>query len=225
MCNRFLGILVDNGRLRHRTNVERVLFVYSFHAFEKAAVKVALELAQDPKVHLTIIVPRQAAHHDHLQQRLNSPDFTTLGGLLQMRQRAESDTAASTSDDDNQAHHKNDKSDGVAKPTKKKGPAWYEYFDIVFLMRLLVRIVQAAWRRLVAPGSGTAGGQRRSAAHASRSPVTVSLPLRPSKDDLEMAEQHTPYHTAVRLSYIVYLSHSHSCVSTVLTRLFFNCLY
>jgi hypothetical protein len=208
-----LGILVDNGRLRHRTNVERVLFVYSFHAFEKAAVKVALELAHDPRVHLTIVVPRQApwlatsppSHHDYLQQQqLESVGVSTLDGLLQLRQRAESDTtvASSTSDDDDQTHNHGKSADG-SKPTKKKGPAWYEYFDIVFLLRLLVRLVRSALRRIVAPGSSAAGAPRKGTAHGGQSPMraTSSLPLGPSEDALEMAERHTPDHPTVRQAF------------------------
>lgn len=199
------GILVDNGRLRHRTNVERVLFVYSFHAFEKAAVKVALELAHDPRVHLTVVVPRQAPWLA-TSPPLESVGFSTLDGLLQLRQRAESDTtvASSTSDDDNQAHHNHDKSAEGSKPTKKKGPAWYEYFDIVFLLRLLVRLVRSALRRIVAPGSGAAGAPRKGTAHGGQSPAraTSSLPLGPSEDALEMAERHTPDHPTVRQAFV-----------------------
>ena len=201
------GILVDNGRLRHRTNVERVLFVYSFHAFEKAAVKVALELAHDPRVHLTIVVPRQApwlstsppSHHDDLQS------VGTLDSLLQLRPRAESDTtvASRPSDDDHQAHHNPDKSADGSKQTKKKGPAWYEYFDIVFLLRLLVRLVRSALSRIVAPGSGAAGAPRKGTAHGGQSPAraTSSLPLGPSEDALEMEERHTPDHPTVRQAF------------------------
>ena len=52
------GIFVDKGRLRDRTTVERILFVYSFQSFEKHAFKLALVMAQNPDVVVNVLIPQ-----------------------------------------------------------------------------------------------------------------------------------------------------------------------
>lgn len=159
-----VGIFVDKGRLRDRTNVERVLFVYSFHSFEREAVKVALEMARDPDVHLTIVVPRKEwlmrdRHHQSAEHDMSS---STDALTPRDTNHASSSTSAAT----------------PAAAAKKKGAAWHQYFDILFLFGLLARLVR---RCIHGPRKPTSQRRRPGAS----SPTTSAR----KEDEVEMEER------------------------------------
>jgi hypothetical protein len=118
------GIFVDNGQLRNRTNVPRILLIYSFQPFEMEAAKVALTIAHDLDVHVTIIVPRQEepiSRYELNQQAINfEPSSSTI---------------ASTS------------SKKKIESRSHKKISWYHYFDILFLLLRLVQIIKRCIRQ------------------------------------------------------------------------------
>jgi len=110
-----IGILIDNGHLRNRINLKRVMLVYSFQDFEKEAVKSALELARDPEIHLVIVVTRQ----EWLMRR--SEEIPNVDGALFSTQAADSE--------------------GESDHNHTNRLAWHHYFDILLLLSLLVRLI------------------------------------------------------------------------------------
>lgn len=110
-----IGIFVDKGRLRDQASVEHVLLVYSFQPFEMEAAKVALKMASNPDVHVTIIIP--------IQEKLMSPCGSN-------RQAVTSNSVSSR------------RSQNRTQVRSHKKIMWHQYFDILFLFSCLIRFIK-----------------------------------------------------------------------------------
>jgi hypothetical protein len=144
--------------------VERVLFVYSFHPFEREAVKVALEMARDPDVHLTIVVPRKEWLMRDRHHQSTEPGMSSSTDALTPRDTTHASSSTSAA--------------APAAAAKKKGAAWHQYFDILFLFGLLARLVRRCFYGPQKPTS-----QRRRA--GTSSPTTSER----KEDEVEMEDR------------------------------------
>lgn len=130
------------------------MLIYSFHNFEMEAIRVALQLARDPTLELTILVPHALRPNTKL---LHLPEIQHNDSTSSEDDALDGSTAGDTPDPAHQQGEAHTSERSVASIS------WEDYFDILVLCKIMLRLLRRCARFL-----GRAIRRRRSTGRKER---------------------------------------------------------